>query len=83
MFSKTVIFERTMEKYGMIIDFKPLNFHNELGSLKSQLSDAKLKEGTFDEPQIRKLLKNDVFVTKTLKKHRSVSKMLNNSWGAF
>ena len=30
----------------------------------SQLSDTKLIEGIFDGPQIRKLLKDDVFVTK-------------------
>ena len=30
----------------------------------SQLSDAKLKEGIFNGPQIRQLLKGDVFVTK-------------------
>ena len=29
-----------------------------------QSSDTKLKEGIFDGPQIRKLLKDDVFVTK-------------------
>ena len=29
-----------------------------------ELSDAKLKEGIFDGPQIRKLLKDGVFVTK-------------------
>ena len=29
-----------------------------------QLFDAKLKEGIFDGPRIRKLLKDDVFITK-------------------
>ena len=29
-----------------------------------QLSNAKLKEGIFDEPEIRQLLKDDVFVAK-------------------
>ena len=39
-----------------------------------QLSEAKLKEGIFDGPQIRKLLKGDVFVIKmtlTEKKHET------------
>ena len=33
-------------------------------SLFPQFFDAKLKEGIFDRAQIRKLLKDDVFVTK-------------------
>ena len=39
-----------------------------------QLSDAKLKEGIFDGRQIRKLLEDEVFVTKmTLTEKKSVA----------